>query len=159
MPQSLEFDERAWPLLIARLPTAIDMPSLNEIIKGFDRIFDRRERYACVVDLTAITRFPGTAERARLSEWLGDEDRMAKEKAYAIANAVVLTSGPARALLTAINWVRRPATTQVWKASEAEAVEWCCEQMLAKGMKLSPAVGSLRAQAAKRDRESSRAPR
>jgi hypothetical protein len=150
MTQPAEFNEMAWPLLMVRLPPVMNMSAIASMIEGFDRALRLEKRHAALVDATRIAKFPGAVERTRLTSWLADERRIAKERRFLVGNAIVLTSGPARALLTAFNWVHRPTTPQVLRATEAEAVEWCCERLIEDGVALTPALVSMRAAVARR---------
>jgi len=67
------------------------------------------------------------------------------EKTYNLGNGVVIVSAAARAVLTAINWVRPPAVTQHLVATFPEALEWCCGRLVAAGIGLTPAIHALRA--------------
>jgi hypothetical protein len=158
MAESSQFDETAWPLLVVRLPPVMNMSALASMMDGFERILRLEKRHAAVVDATRITKFPGSQERTRLTSWLADERRVAKERRFVVGNAVVVTSGPVRALLTAFNWVHRPTTPQAMKATEAEAVEWCCQLLIEDGVALTPALESMRANVVRRADEARRSP-
>jgi hypothetical protein len=50
-----------------------------------------------------------------------------------------------RAFVSAINWVRRPSTPQIWTATQEEAIDWCCQRLVEAGVVLSSATSTLRA--------------
>jgi hypothetical protein len=146
MAQSLEFNDTTWPLVVVKLPTMMNsIPVIRQLTDGFDRIHERKARFAVLVDCSAVVKFPGAIERRILTEWMSGEQHAKKEREQTIGAAIVLTSGPMRAFVSAINWVRRPITPQVWKATTAEALEWCCEKLIEDGIALTPAIEALRA--------------
>lgn len=138
------FLDSTWPLVVVLLPPVMGMTAIRSIVDGYEGLLRRNRRFAHVVDCSAVSKFPGVAERKVLIDWLGDETRVERERRLTVATAVVLTSGPMRAFVSAINWVRRPSTPQKWMATQPEAVEWCCELLVGEGIVLPPAVGALR---------------
>jgi hypothetical protein len=138
------FLDNTWPLAVVLLPPVMGMTAIRSIVDGYDALVRRNQRFAHVVDCSAVSKFPGGAERKVLIDWLGDEARIERERRLTIATAIVLTSGPMRAFVSAINWVRRPSTPQKWMATQPEAVEWCCQLLGEAGIALPPAVGALR---------------
>ncbi len=138
------FLDSAFPVVIVHLPAVMGMTAIRSIVDGYEMVLRRNKRFAHVVDCSAVSKFPGVSERKVLIDWLGDEARIERERRLTVATAVVLTSGPMRAFVSAINWVRRPSTPQKWTATQPEAVEWCCQLLVEAGVSLPPAVGALR---------------
>jgi hypothetical protein len=151
------FDDGAWPLLLVDLPPSMNMVAIESIIAGFERVNGRGERYINVVDCSSVARFPGATERRRLLDWMKHETRFERERRLVIASAVVLTSGTMRALLSAMNWVHRPAAPQEWMATLGEAIDWSCERLVAAGMAITPAIAGLRTESKRRALDSRRA--
>jgi len=143
---TVDFLDVTWPLLTVRFPRHFSPTVMQATIDGFERIYERRERCVILADCSPIVKFPGTVERKMLSEWLGSPGRPEKEKAYTIATAIVLVSGPMRALMSAITWVSRPVSPQVWKATEAEAFEWCVERLAEARLPITKAIEAARAE-------------
>ncbi len=140
------FDDSAWPLLLVYMPPLMNnMTVIRSIIDGFDAAYRRNERFASILNGSAVAKFPGSAERKVLMDWVGQESRLELERRLSVATGLVLTSGPMRAFVSAINWVTRPVSPQKVTATQEEAVEWCCERLQAAGIVLPPAVGALRA--------------
>jgi hypothetical protein len=138
------FVDSTWPLVVVHLPAVMGMAAIRSIVDGYEVLLRRDQRFAHVVDCSAVSKFPGASERKLLIDWLGDDVRIERERRLTVGTAVVLTSGPMRAFVSAINWVRRPSTPQKWTATQAEAVDWCCEQLVEAGVTLPPAVAALR---------------
>jgi len=142
----LVFDEGLWPLVVLRLPTRFTPACMQGIIDGYERTYARKERFASLTDCSSTVRFPGAVERKMLAEWLGQPGRTENEKLYTVGAAIVLTSGPMRALMSAIRWINPPTSPQVWPATEAEAFEWCCEQLVNAGIPLTHDLEAARAE-------------
>jgi hypothetical protein len=146
MGDSVEIDTTAWPLVVMRMPPVLDLAVIDGFLKGIDGVLARKAKFSAIIDTTALQRFPNAVERQRMVEQLNL--RTFAEKAYNVGNAVVIVSTPARAVLTAINWVRPPATTQHLVGTFPEALEWCCGRLVDAGVGLSPAIHALRAKGA-----------
>ena len=146
MRDTVEFQDATWPLVYVRFPRVFTLAVMQATIDGFERIYKRQERCVILADCAPIVKFPGTVERKMLSEWLGSPGRAEKGKAYTIATAIVLTSGPMRAMMSAISWVSRPSSPQVWKATEAEAFDWCYERLVEARMPITKAIDAARAE-------------
>jgi hypothetical protein len=142
--QPAQFLDSTWPLVVVVLPPVMGMTAIRSLVDGYEMLLRRDQRFAHVVDCAAVSKFPGVAERKVLTDWLGDDARVERERRLTVATAVVLTSGPMRAFVSAINWVRRPSTPQKWWATQPEAVEWCCELLVGEGVALPASVGALR---------------
>jgi hypothetical protein len=142
MGDSVEIDTTAWPLAVMRMPAALDLAAIDGFLKGIDGVLARKAKFSAIIDTTELRRFPNAVERQRLVEQLNL--RTFAEKAYNVGNAVVIVSTPARAVLTAINWVRPPTTIQHLVGTFPEALEWCCGRLVDAGVGLSPAIHALR---------------
>src|SRR5262249_33593468 len=144
--ESAQFVDSAWPLLIVHMPRMLNnMTAIRSIIDGFESVLGRNERFASVLNGSAVAKFPGSLERKVLRDWVGNEARIERERRLTVATGLVLTSGPMRAFVSAINWVNRPVTPQIVTATQEEAVEWCCARLEQAGIALTPAIGALRA--------------
>ncbi len=142
MGDTVDFDFSAWPLVVMRMPAALDLATIDGFVLGIDEVLARKKKFSAIVDTTALKRFPNAVERQRLVEQLNK--RTFAERAYNVGNGVVIVSTAARAVLTAINWLRPPLTTQHLVGTFPEAVEWCCGRLVAAGVGLSPALQALR---------------
>jgi hypothetical protein len=145
----------AWPLVLVRIPEALDPPAIDSMIEGWERVFARASKFSGLIDTSALTQFPDAVGRKRIADWL--TTRAMTEKLYCVGNAVVITSTLARAGLTAINWVRKPISPQNLVGSRVQGIEWCCERLVAAGLPLTPAIELVRKEAEppRRDRAAS----
>jgi hypothetical protein len=140
------FQEATWPLLVLRFPPQFSPAIMKATIHGFEEFYKRKDRFVVLADCSPVVRFPGMVERKMLSEWLGSPGRPENEKAYTVATAIVLVSGPMRALMSAITWVSPPVSPQVWKATEAEAFDWCYDRLVQANMPVTKAIQAVRAE-------------
>lgn len=106
------------------------------MFRGMDRLFRRESRFALLVDTRALSQLPNAVERRLLVQHLSD--RTGPETRYNVGNGIVLTSFAARCVLTAIQWLRPPPVPQTFVATRAEGVAWCCAQLQAAGIALTP---------------------
>jgi hypothetical protein len=148
---SVQFLDSTWPLLVVRLPPVFKgVHVVKQVMTGFELVHAKNARFVVVVDCSAIVKFPGPVETKMLTDWMGDARREARERELTLGSAVVLTSGPMRAFVSAINWIRRPATPQVWVGTTRDAIEWCCDRLVEGGMPLTSAIEALRTEEKKR---------
>jgi hypothetical protein len=143
MTDSVQIDAAAWPLVVVRIPSRFDLPVMRNFIRGIDGILSRKARFAAIIDTTALAKFPNAVERHWFAESMGA--RAMTEEAYNLGNAVIIGSVTARAVLTAINWLRPTPVTQHLVGNFEDALEWCCLRLTKAGVGLSPAIGELRA--------------
>jgi hypothetical protein len=140
------FDDSAWPLVIVQMPALMNnIVVVRSIIAGFEGVYRKNERFASILDGSAVAKFPGTLERKALMDWVGNESRIETERRLSVATSLVLTSGPMRAFVSALNWVNRPVTPQKVTATREEAVEWCCDRLQDAGIVLPAPLAALRA--------------
>jgi hypothetical protein len=144
----VEVDDAAFPIIIARIPAKLDAPAIDSMFAGFDRVLERHERFATLVDTSALTSFPDAMERARIGEYM--KSRTMAEAAYNLGNAVLIASTAARTVLTAINWIRRPVTPQYMVGNFWEGIEWCGGRLAQAGIDPARALAHLRAREAGR---------
>jgi len=138
----VEVSDAAFPIVVMRVPVALDGPAIRSMFDGMDRVLHREARFALIVDTRALKRFPTAVERSSIAEWM--KARSFAEARYNLGNAVVLSSPTARAVLTAIQWVRRPITAHGYMATMNEAIDWCCERLAKAGLPLPSGLSALR---------------
>jgi hypothetical protein len=138
----VDVDVTAWPLVWARLPERFDLPAVDSFFRGFDGVLARKTKFVTIIDTSAISRFPNALERQHLGECM--KVRTFAEAAYDLGNAVIIRSAPARTVLTAVNWIRRPVSAQHIVGDSRAAIEWCCDRLAQAGIPQSPALAALR---------------
>jgi hypothetical protein len=139
----VEVSDAAFPIVMVRVPAALDDPAIDSMFSGMDRVLQRRARFATVVDTRAMKEFPSALGRQRIGKWM--VEHTTAEALYNLGNAVVLSSQTARVVLTAIQWIRRPVTEQVMVTSTVAAIDWCCTRLKGASIPLPSTIDSLRA--------------
>jgi len=138
--EPLVIEDRAWPLLVVRFPSELSEGTVRSVIDGIERAYDRRARFALVVDITAVAKIPAAPARRLFTDWVASAQRAERERAFMVASALVTSSGPLRALTSAILLIRPPLVQQQWAATLAEGVEWTRQCLLKEGIALSAAA-------------------
>jgi len=139
----------AWPVVLLRCPAVLDLPAINSMFQGMERVVERQARFSLVVDTRALARFPDAVGRKTIAHWMAIHTTA--EALYNLGNAVVIGSAPARAALTAIQWVRKPVCPHAYVSTTSDAIDWCSERLRAADIPLPSSVRALRAAELLRD--------
>jgi hypothetical protein len=131
----------AWPLFITVLPPRFDLHDVEAYIPEVDALYLRRERFATLVDTSAVSALPGASERRRLAEW--QNATIDSIQRYNVFTATVIQSPVVRGALTAMNWIFRPPNEQVVVKSFAEGFVRCVEKLRADGRAMPPEIAHL----------------
>jgi hypothetical protein len=121
----------AWPLFITVLPATLDLRDVEAYIPEVDTLYSRRERFASLVDTSAVTSLPGGDVRRRLADW--QNATIESIGRYNVFSAIVAQSSVIRGALTAMNWIFRPPNEQVAVATFTEGFVRCLEKLRADG--------------------------
>jgi hypothetical protein len=140
-------EDRGWPLFLLRIPPSLSVEAMRSFIDAFEAAYRRNERFAVVIDTTALSKFPAAPARQILSDWLHDPPRVEREQALTVGTALVVASGPLRALMSAFNLARRKATPQEWTATWGQAVTWARDRLVAENVPLTRGADALLAEA------------
>jgi hypothetical protein len=144
--EPVEVHDRGWPLLFIRIPPFLAVGTVQSFVAAIEHAYARNERFAVVIDTTAVSKFPGAPARQILSDWVADARRAERERTFTVGTALVIASGPLRAFTAAVNLVRRHATPQQWTATVAEAVEWAHKRLVEEHVALTPGSETLLAE-------------
>jgi hypothetical protein len=139
-------EDHGWPLLLLRIPAALSVEAVRSFVDAIEGAYARNERFAVVIDTTAVSKFPGAPARQILSHWVSDPQRAEREHALTVGTALVIASSPLRALTAAVNLVRRKATPQQWTATLVEAFEWARRRLVDERVPLTPGAEALYAE-------------
>jgi hypothetical protein len=126
-----------------RFPPVVTVGTMRSVVGAFARAFSRKERFAVVVDGSAIVKFPNAAARLVVTDWLADPQRAELERTYSVGAAVVMTSGPMRALVAMFHLVRRPISPQHWTPDRTDAFEWAQSRLVKEGIAPTNAMAAL----------------
>lgn len=130
-------DDSCWPLVIVTMPQQVDMESLPHLAHFYEQCFARRERFACVTDTSPLRSIPNAVWRRKLADWLNAPAFREKNRLYNVGSATILTWAPARATLTAIQWLWVPPSPQYYAADLRSAVDWCVARLQAEKVPVS----------------------
>lgn len=133
---TLVVENGRWPLLVVAMPPVVTAETMTAFVAAIEAAYQRNERFGVIVDTSRVVKFPTPPAREVLSNWVADPRRVERERQFTVATAVVLTSGPLRALTAAINLVRRSASPQHWTATFAEADDWVTRRLADAGIRL-----------------------
>jgi len=126
----------AWPLFITVVPATFDAGDVEAYIVEVETLYRRGERFASLVDTSALSSLPGAAERRRLADWQNSTKDAIKR--YNVFTAIVVRSPVMRSALTAMNWVFRPPNEQVVVSSFADGFVRCIDKLRADGHPVPP---------------------
>jgi hypothetical protein len=130
----LTFDESAWPILVMTCPQRVSKESAADVTARLDRYLSRKDRFAIIVDSSAVKAVPDAAWRKHITDWAGDPKTFHKSQQYTVGTALIMLSPLARGIYTAIGWVMKHPTPQHAARDMADAVSWCCEQLTRAGV-------------------------
>jgi hypothetical protein len=130
-----------WPLFITVLPPTFDLNDVEAYIVEVDAIFKRRERFASLVDTTAVAVVPGASVRLRLAEWQNESVELIRR--YNVFSATVIKSAVVRGAATALNWLHRPVNEQIVVSTFAEGFAACIDRLRADGHPAPPQLERL----------------
>ncbi len=135
------FDLKQWPLVFVSVET-LDLAGVEGLMAEYVGVFARRERFVSILDSTGLRGIPNAKERQLIGKWTSDNAHHMKR--WNLGAATVVTSAPARAALTGLSWLSRPASPQYYAPDLVDAYDWCAAQMAAAGLSPTPAMAELR---------------
>lgn len=123
-----------WPLVVIVVGEELSRRELPELEREIDAVYLRNERFATLVDCSAVRSMPDASTRKRLAEW--QNETRGKIARLNVLSATVIDSAVVRGAMTAMNWIFQPPNRQVTVATFAEALEACVLALRAEGLKL-----------------------
>lgn len=135
---AIEVDASYWPLLIVVVPDQLDAASVADLIRRVDKLHERKEHFATLVDTTAVKTLPRASERQALAEWQNRTIEVIRR--YNVITATVIENSLVRGAMTAMNWVFRPPNEQVAVATFREGLTICCDRLRAADVPLGVAL-------------------
>jgi hypothetical protein len=125
---TLEIRTHLWPLFVTIVPARFEAEDLKPYIAEVSRLYARKERFATLVDTTAVEELPGAAARRALAEW--QNSTVEQIRSYNVCTATVLSSALVRGAMTAMHWLFRPPNEQIAVASIAEGFSFCVDRLV-----------------------------
>jgi hypothetical protein len=140
--------DHLWPLFVTVMPEEIGLEDVRSYIAEVNALYDRKARFATLVDSSRMASVPGAAERRKLAEW--QNTTVALIRRYNVFTATVVRSAVMRGALTAMHWVFPPPNEQIAVASFGEGFAIALNRLEADGCvfpdalrRLAPRGGSL----------------
>jgi len=121
----------AFPLVVTVGAMAYSDSEYADMVAGYDKLFQRGERYAIVTFTPAGAELPGARDRKRITDWASSPYVHEKSKKLCVASATVVQNALMRGALTAIMWLWKPPAPHRAVGTAQEAVHWCLGQLAA----------------------------
>jgi hypothetical protein len=121
------FDTAYFPLVISTLPPVVTEETLAALMDGQREVFARRERFAHLGDLRALSGLPNARIRQRLAQWTKEIERDSAR--YNVGSALVVPNALVRGGLTALSWLHQPPSPQYVGATVPECYAWCIAKL------------------------------
>lgn len=127
MTSAIETDVSAFPIVVVRLP---DRPVTDDDLRAFvadqRAMLGRRQRHAVIAD-ASHARAISPVQRKILADWLEEAEPLNKK--YTVCIAVVLDNALIRGAMTAVLWLKQPASPTKSFATLDEAAAWALEAL------------------------------
>ena len=127
-------------------PPKLDEKFVDELSREFDKIFARRQRFACITDTSLLTSMPDAVNRKHLANWISRPDIQAVQTELNVGSSTILESTAMRAVMTALYWLWTPPTPQHAAKDLDEALTWSVSKLVAADPRLVPNEAILKAQ-------------
>ena len=124
--------------LSARVGPITTNHDVEAYIADVNRLYERRERFATLVQTSENTTVPGALERRRLADW--QNDSIDSIRRYNVFTATVVRSPVVRGAMTAMHWILRPPNEQVVVDSFGVALERCMAKLRDAGCAIPEAL-------------------
>lgn len=102
-----------------------DEREVKSMADGFERYFERGERYTLISVSPRNAPVPGSRERKLIAEWANHPRVRDFSKRLCVGSATVVTSPVARAALTVITSLWKPVSPMEVVPSIAKGLEYC----------------------------------
>jgi hypothetical protein len=147
--KQFQYDESLFPLVVVTAPATVELAALNELFASFQRSFERKSRYALLLDLSNVSEIPDAGLRRKISEWEGAH--VADTRRWNVCSALVIRSALVRGAFTALRWLVADQAPRQHFGSRQEAIDFCISGLEREGIAMPPALVALRG---RHDRES-----
>lgn len=127
-------DDTRFPLVFVVCERNFTLDSVDEIDRGFARVFARGERFAVIADMRAIESLPTAEVRKRLTNVLNRPDFRERQVRYQVSSANLVDTVLVRAAVGVVMWGWNPPWPVTTPATESEAVRWSIERLREAGV-------------------------
>ncbi len=137
-PQGVKWIESTWPVVQIAFADATSDDHFFWVLKQFEGLFARRDRYVFLLDATKATKIPSASARHMIGKW--QNDHQADSKRWCAGGVILVSSALVRGVVTAMSWVHQPPVKQHFPATRKEGVEWCIKTAEDAGLTVSAAA-------------------
>jgi hypothetical protein len=125
----LRFIDDCFPLIATISASQFDEAEIRSMADGFERYFARGERYALISVSPRNAPAPGPQERRRIAEWANHPRVRDFSKRLCVGSATVITNPVARAALTVITALWKPASPLQACPSISSGLDYCLRRI------------------------------
>lgn len=143
----MELHGATFPLLIGILPKTYNAASVQAMDDAFRPIHARLQHFAVVLIQLKGAPIPTATERKLVTDWADSPVIRDVAKRFCVVSAVVLPNPMSRGVMTAMNWVMKPAYPTIGVATAHLGVNLCVERLIQAGVPLPCTADTLREEA------------
>ncbi|HEX2860554.1 MAG TPA: hypothetical protein VHN79_02895 [Lacunisphaera sp.] len=125
----MRFIDDWFPLIATINAPLFDEHELKSMADGFERYFERGERYTLITVSPRNAPAPGPRERKMIAEWANHPRVRDFSKRLCVGSATVITNPVARAALTVITALWKPASPLEVVPSIAKGLDYCLRRV------------------------------
>jgi hypothetical protein len=137
-PQGVTWEEAAWPVIQIAFTDAKNDEHFIWVLRQFEGLFTRREKYLFLIDATKATKIPSAGARHAIGKW--QNDHQTDSKRWCAGGVILVSSALVRGAVTAMSWVHKPPVPQHFPPTRKEGVEWCIKTAEEAGLTVSAAA-------------------
>ena len=135
-----------FPLLVAVPRPTFDVAEVQSMMDGFERYFQRGERYAVLTIVPRSLPIPGQVERKMIGEWVGHPRVRDYTKRLCVGSATLIANPLARAAHTIIMAFGKPAAPHETVPTLERGLDYCIDSIREAGLPVSQPLELMRYQ-------------
>lgn len=128
---AIETHLHLWPLFVTVMPREAGIDDLRTYFASVTRLYERRERFATLVETSDVRSIPGAAERRFIADY--QNATIDDIRRYNVFTATVVPSTLVRGAMTALNWLFKPPNEQITVGGFSEGLSVCVDKLRADG--------------------------
>lgn len=140
--RAFDFDISCWPVVMVVLHGTQSEDDYLALFAEWERVFQRKERYAAITDARAVKERASPKQRAVIADWIKRVDP--KLAVTSVGHAVVIESAFVRGAMTAIQWLHKASVPEAYFSTVREAVDFATDRLTEQSVPLSPALRAFR---------------
>lgn len=133
----MKFVLDVFPLVVSVGARTQTEAEFDEMVAGFDRLFERGDRYALINHTPDGAEVPNARARKRIADWADSPRVRSFSKKLCVGSATIVQSQLARGALTAIMWLWKPVAPHKIVTNPVDAVDWCLDRLTAENVPMT----------------------